>query len=425
MSSESIGASKAARLQHLDGLIGPPLCLLLDLVDTLNPFRPAPPKAGKPASIAFVKLGEQGSTVLAIPAIQEAVRRVGRERVFFIVFSENRKILDALDLIPQENVVEIRTASLPSFFGSVWAAIRRMRALPLDAVIDLDFFARSSAILARLTGARWRVGLHAYFGEGPYRGQLMTHRPRYNPHLHTSRLFYSLVKALDQPAEAFPTWHDPGPQPSLPRLTVDPAKMEAMHRRLCEIFRTDSLPRIVLLNANCSDMIPLRRWESARFVELARRILAEFPDTAIAFTGAPIEQTQADELAKQVGSPRCVCMAGRTSLDELFALYSHSTILVTNDSGPAHFASLTPARVIALFGPETPALFGPISEGSVALTAGLPCSPCVSAQNNRLSACKNNLCMQSISVDRVMEEVRIRLVTKDNRQLQREHCHAE
>jgi hypothetical protein len=29
----------------------------------------------------------------------------------------------------------------------------------------------------------------------------------------------------------------------------------------------------------------------------------------------------------------------------------------------------------------------------------------VSAQNNRLSACRNNLCMQAISVDRVFAEV--------------------
>lgn len=409
MSSESIGAGKAARLQRLDGLVGPSLCFLLDAVDFLNPLRPRPPVNGSPRSLAFVKLGEQGSTVLAIPAIREAAIRVGRENVYFIVFSENRKILDVLDLIPRENVVEIRTASLAAFFASVLGTVRRMRALPLDAVIDLDFFARSSAILARLTGARWRVGLHAYFGEGPYRGRLMTHRPRYNPHVHTSRLFYSLVKALDQPPDSFPTWSDPGPQPALPRMEIPADRMEAMERRLREIFHCRELPRIVLLNANCSDMIPLRRWASERFVELATRILSEFPDTVIAFTGAPVEQAQADALAREVGSPRCVCLAGRTSLDELFALYSHSEILVTNDSGPAHFASLTKARVIALFGPETPALFGPLSEGSVALTASLPCSPCVSAQNNRLSDCKNNLCMQSISVDRVMEEVRKRL----------------
>ena len=142
-------------------------------------------------------------------------------------FSENRKILDLLDLIPAENVIEIRTASLGAFFASVWAATLKLRSLPLDAAIDLDFFARSSAILTWLSGARWRVGLHSYFGEGPFRGNLMTHRPRYNPHLHTSRFFYSLVKALDQPSGQFPAWEDAGPQPP---PTIFPADPESLSR---------------------------------------------------------------------------------------------------------------------------------------------------------------------------------------------------
>ena len=42
---------------------------------------------------------------------------------------------------------------------------------------------------------------------------------------------------------------------------------------------------------------------------------------------------------------------------DLLVLYMRREILVTNDSGPAHFASLTPIHVASLFGPETPALF--------------------------------------------------------------------
>jgi ADP-heptose:LPS heptosyltransferase len=82
-----------------------------------------------------------------------------------------------------------------------------------------------------------------------------------------------------------------------------------------------------------------------------------------------------------------------------------SEILVTNDSGPAHFASLTPIHVVTLFGPETPALFAARSQSTTALWAGIACSPCVSAYNNRQSVCRNNLCMQAISVDDVFEKV--------------------
>jgi len=38
--------------------------------------------------------------------------------------------------------------------------------------------------------------------------------------------------------------------------------------------------------------------------------------------------------------------------------YNISAVLVTNDSGPAHFSAITPIRSIVLFGPETPRLYG-------------------------------------------------------------------
>ena len=86
------------------------------------------------------------------------------------------------------------------------------------------------------------------------------------------------------------------------------------------------------------------------------------------------------------------------------ALYNLSEVLITNDSGPAHFAALTPVDVITLFGPETPALFGAPTPRSSPIWLGLACSPCVNAYNNRQSPCHNNLCMQGITVDRVFEE---------------------
>jgi hypothetical protein len=58
-----------------------------------------------------------------------------------------------------------------------------------------------------------------------------------------------------------------------------------------------------------------------------------------------------------------------------------------------------------LFGPETPALFSARSPNATALWAGIACSPCVNAYNNRQSVCRNNLCMQVITVNDVFEKV--------------------
>jgi len=98
-------------------------------------------------------------------------------------------------------------------------------------------------------------------------------------------------------------------------------------------------------------------------------------------------------------------VAGHTTLTELFALYSLSEVMVTNDSGPAHYATLTDIDVVTLFGPESPDVFGARSDRSHLLWAGLACSPCVNAFNQRVTACTNNLCMQGIGVDEVFEKV--------------------
>ncbi|HQE30019.1 MAG TPA: glycosyltransferase family 9 protein, partial [Phycisphaerae bacterium] len=183
------------------------------------------------------------------------------------------------------------------------------------------------------------------------------------------------------------------------------ADTASVRRTLRELLGKDDVTPLILLNANCSDLLPLRKWPQERYLELARRLLRQYPELNIAFTGAPSEAGPVAELARSVGSDRCVNMAGRTSMSELMALYNLAEVLITNDSGPAHFASLTGIDVVTLFGPETPAAFGVRSPRSHILWAGLACSPCVNAYNNRLSACRNNLCMQQITVDQVFRTV--------------------
>lgn len=394
---------KMSMLRRVDRWLGIPMTLVLtwmrQLFGWLKPEQPGPVN-----SLLFVKLAEQGSTVLAYAALQRAVQKVGRDNVYFLAFDNNRFIVDALDVIPARNVITIDESSLSVAMLSSLQAVARLRRLSLDAAIDMEFFARSSAVFTFLSGARMRVGLHRYAGGGAYRGDLMTHRLVYNPHLHTSQVFYSMVEALDQPAAIFPTFAlQPPPLECLPLPAyVPPEKdIQAVQALLLEAAGTADLPQMILLNVNCSDLLPLRKWDTANYVELAKRLLSRYEDVRIGFTGAPSEADYAAEVARQVASPRCLNLAGRTSMNELLALYTLSRVLVTNDSGPAHFASMTSIQTLTLFGPETPRLFAANSPRSHTLWAGIACSPCVSAYNNRVSTCRDNACMQRLSVDQV------------------------
>jgi len=357
--------------------------------------------------ILFLKLIEQGATVLAYSALERAVQMVGRENVYFCVFEENRPILDILELVPPENVFPIRHQTFGVFLWDVWHMLEQVWRQRIDATVDMEFFARASAILSFLTGARRRVGLHRFTSEAPYRGDLLTHRVQYNPYLHTAKFYHLLVEALTVDPEDLPLLKiDIGESNErLPLFTPQEREIKRIRELLKDEFKGRENDPIVLLNPNASDMLPLRKWPTERFVALGKMILASHPELIIVITGAPSERVSAEEVSRQIGSPRVASFAGKTTLRELLVLYSLADILVTNDSGPGHFASLTAINSIVMYGPETPALFGAIGGRFQAIHPQLACSPCVNVFNHRFSPCRNNLCMQSISVEEVYEKV--------------------
>jgi ADP-heptose:LPS heptosyltransferase len=402
-----MGRLNTRALQLIDRWVGIPVCGAFTLMRRLTGGGRAA-QGSKPQKILFVKFAEQGSTVLAYPAILRASEMVGRTNLYFIVFEENRFILDVMRALPSENVITIRHDSVVDLALQALRALWRIWRLQIDAAVDLEFFSRSSAALTFLTGARSRVGLHTFFGEGPYRGDLMTHRLLYNPYLHTSQMFHLMIEALERAPERLPTHDAPAPRIETrpPEFVPSPSELEGVREilRLASGVAPAEGLHLILLNANASDLLPLRRWPAERYIDLARLLLKRFPEIQIALTGAPDEAKEIEQIAREVDSSRCFSLARKTTLRQLLVLYTLSELLITNDSGPAHFASMTPITVITLFGPETPLLFAARTPRNIPLWMGIACSPCVNAYNNRQSPCQDNVCMQQITTQRVFEE---------------------
>jgi len=406
---------RATTIRFLDYWLGVPACALLTglrrLTELAAPARQAPER---PDKILFLKFIEQGATVLAQDSIRRATQVVGRDNLFFCVFESNRAILDLLDTVPAGNIIAIRDQRFVSFAIDFLRAAWTVRAKRIAAVIDMEFFSRASAIFTFLTGATTRVGLHRFTGELPYRGDLMTHRVQYLPHLHISLQYSVLVEAACHDANELPMLKMPlaqiaGAPSAPPRFVPDADDLRRMRERL----HAGTSSPIVVLNPNASDLLPLRKWQSARFVSLAQRIHATYPNALVVLTGAPSERAAADALCREINAPRTVSVAGQTTLRELLTLYTIADVLVTNDSGPGHFASLTPVHAIVMFGPETPRLFGPLAPSTTVIWKELACSPCVSVFNHRLSPCRNNVCMQLITVDEVFAAVKAAVASSD------------
>ncbi len=396
-------------MRKIDYYAGVPLCFLATgLVWLMNIGNQRGMAA--PRKVMFIELSEMGSAIIVDPAMQK-IKQHGAE-LFFCIFASNKPSLDLLGSVPQQNIFTIREKNLLTLAWDTLVFLVWMRQRKIDSVIDLELFSRYTALLTGLSGASKRVGFHAFHNEGLYRGAMLTHRVAYNPHQHTVRNFLALVNATLSKTVELP-YSKTGisdAETRLQRLTISNERKTAIRAKITQAYQEfdHSQQRIVLINANASDLLPQRRWMPERYIALTQQILDQFSDVIVLLTGAPSEQAQAEDLTRRIDRDRCVNFAGKVRLGELPDLYSVSTVMVTNDSGPGHFSSVTDLRTFVIFGPETPALYGSLGN-STPIYAGLACSPCVSASNHRKTVCSDNVCLKAISVDEVFGHVRAAL----------------
>ena len=394
-------------MRKVDYWLGIPLTALSTPLIKLAQLFMAPRQPDTPRNILFVELSEMGSTILADPAMREAAEKFDAQ-LHFVIFAKNRPSLELLDTVPRENVFTLREDSLVSLILDALRFIRWCRQRDIDTAIDLELFSRASALLTGWSFARRRVGFHNFHGEGLWRGDLLTHKVLYNPHMHISRNFMALVRALEQPQPQVP-YTKVAIRPEdirLRQVEVTPAQQQAMIEKIqarAPGFDPER-HRLALINPNASELLPQRRWPQDNYRQLMQRLLARYDDLYVLITGAPAEAEEAEALKKSVGHARCINFAGGCKFAELPHLYSVSTVMVTNDSGPGHFSAITPLKTFVLFGPETPALYGSLGN-STPIWAGLACSPCVSAANHRKTPCTDPVCMRAISVDEVFHKV--------------------
>lgn len=395
-------------MRAIDFWAGVPLTFLatrlVRLADWLRPRRHRPLRR-----VLFIELSEMGSTILADPAMRKLQREAGVE-LFFLIFKKNRPSLELLRTIPEENIHTLREDSMTALSCDTLAFLAWVRQRRIDTVVDLELFSRFTALLTGLSGAARRVGFDAWTNEGLYRGGMLTHRVAYNPHLHIAKNFVALVNALlaAKPETPYSKQVIGDDELTLPRVTVAEAARAAMRARLRERFPAydPAWHHVVLFNANASDMLPLRRWPLDRYIALARRVLATHPRVLLVLTGAPGERAGLElipqALAGAPGGERCVNFAGLTSFADLPVLYSLAACMLSNDSGPAHFAAVTAMPTYVFFGPETPRLYGSLGQ-TTPIYAGLACSPCVSAANHRKTPCDDNVCLQVITPEQVYD----------------------
>jgi ADP-heptose:LPS heptosyltransferase len=394
-------------MRSIDFYVGVPLCFVATWWLRLTNLIFSKP-ATAPKRVMFLQLSEMGSAIIGDASIRWA-RAQGLD-VYYAIFARNAASLRMVGTIAAENTFLIRednfqTLAFDSLRLLLWA-----RKNKIDAVIDFELFSRFSALLTAFSGARERVGFHKFHAEGLYRGETLTRRVSYNPHIHIAKNFMALVKSLMSTENDVPFYkgeiRDDEIQPVKVKITSD--AVARVRSALKEITPADEKTKWVIFNCAGGEFLPQRRWPQMYYAKLAQMILDKHPEVTILLTGSPSEFGEVDPIRVLSSRARCLNFAGRVKFEDLTALYSISNLMLSNDSGPAHFASLTDIPTYVFFGPETPKLYGSLGQFT-ALYANYACSPCVSAFNHRKTACTDNKCLQHITPEHVYKTIESQL----------------
>jgi ADP-heptose:LPS heptosyltransferase len=390
----------------IDRWLGQLLCAVLSIWARFSPRgKPGVQLPREPRHILVILLSEMGSVVLAGPMFAALRERYPSATVHVLQLKKNQEVAKLLGLASPEHLHALDDSAGLGLLGDIWRVCMTLRRLPLDAVIDCELFSRISSLMSYLSGAPLRVGFTPHTQEGLYRGSFINKAIPYNPYQHISKQFLSLVDALG--ADAMPR-NKAAPIRELPQDTglsvpFSTAELQDYRQKMLADHPTLTGRQVVLMYAG-GGLLPERAWPAAHYAQVARGLCQA--GHAVGLIGLRDDAQLARDLKAQVNSDLCVDLTGYTrSIRELLMLFHGADLLITNDGGPGHFASLTPIRTMVFFGPETGRLYGPLGPRAQVLESGIACSPCLSAYNHRETFCDgDNQCLKRIAADPVLAD---------------------
>jgi len=147
---------------------------------------------------------------------------------------------------------------------------------------------------------------------------------------------------------------------------------------------------------------PLKNWPLSHYFEVSRALAWEFK-LSVVWCAGPAEHAWLPYLAGLAAAQGHVLAAG-FPLPILAALLSRCRLYLGGDSGLTHLAAAAGAgRVLALFGPTSPAVWAPLGDRVTVLQAPCELAPCAMG---RQITCDRARCLEALPAETVYEAAR-------------------
>lgn len=145
-------------------------------------------------------------------------------------------------------------------------------------------------------------------------------------------------------------------------------------------------------------------WPIAYFARLAELLQQEWQCKLILLVG-PGEEGIAARIVEQSQARIIDTAADKIDLDQLKPLVRRCNLLITNDTGPRHYAVAFDVPNIVLMGPTNRAWTDSNLERTTIMRKDLPCSPC----HKKVCPYDHHACMNDITPEMVFETAQTRL----------------
>lgn len=385
-------------MRIVDDTLGMFLCrvlgLLLQFKHMLIPLRRELERT-RVERILIQKYFGMGSMLHAVPLIKTLRKNYPNARITFLTTGSYREVLALCDIADDVLLADFR--SIPGFLRSCVHILAVLLTTRFDISVDLEFFTKFPMLISLVSRANIRVGL---FQRKIRPEGILTHKVYYNFYRHISEIYLAYAARLG--IEVNPEFS----------TSVLPSFQLELEGQLRARFQLDDTRKIIIVNVNAGALFTFRKWPAQNFVVLLKLLLDQHPDFSCLLVGVQSEYDYVDGIIRQVGSRQggLVNCAGRTTLKELFALIEMAYLIITNDSGPLHIATLYGKNIAAFYGPETPVVYGPVNKNSVIFyPEHLYCSPCMCVYDSKQSlyaeTCSKNVCLSTLSPQRVLETI--------------------
>ncbi|MEL6312167.1 MAG: glycosyltransferase family 9 protein, partial [Pseudomonadota bacterium] len=158
--------------------------------------------------------------------------------------------------------------------------------------------------------------------------------------------------------------------------------------------------RFAILNPGGNN--PAKRWPAERFAALADWLARE-KELAVLINGSPVEAELASEIVVAAETTPVSLPAMGGTLGGLKALVRRAVLMVTNDTGPRHFAAALGTPLVTLFGPTDHrwTTIPTRPEGPEMIVTADPDLPATESANDHPERCR----VDRITIERVREAV--------------------